>query len=43
MVKSICVKFNYDPFHTDKALGNFRKYENNKHKNKLQEQEEQCL
>jgi len=33
MVTNVCAKFNYDRFHTDKALGNFRKSDN-KHKNK---------
>jgi len=30
MVTNVCVKFNYDRLHIDKALGNFQKYDNNK-------------
>ena len=30
------MKFNYDLFHIDKALGNFQKSDSNKHKNKYE-------
>ena len=33
IVTNVCAKFNFDRFHNDKALGNFRKSNNNnKHK-----------
>jgi len=33
MVTNVCVKFTYDRLRIDKALGNFRKSDNNKNKN----------
>jgi len=34
MFTNVCAKFNYDGFHIDKALGNFWKSDNKKHKQK---------
>jgi len=33
-VINVCVKFNYDQLHLDKALWNFQKCDNNKNNNK---------
>jgi len=33
-VTDVCVKFNYDRFHVDRVLGNFRKSDNSKKKKK---------
>jgi len=35
VVTNVCVKFNYDRLRIDKALGNFRKSNNNKNKNNV--------
>jgi len=35
IVTNVCAKFDIDRFHIDKALGNFRKSNNNKHKNNV--------
>jgi len=34
MATNVCAKFNYNRFHIDKPLGNFRKSDSNKNKNK---------
>ena len=35
IVTNVCAKFNFDRSHIDKALGNFPKSNNNKHKNNV--------